>query len=91
MLRIEGSHVGGEGDINQQLSELSLLVHAIVANAEEKAGLSYEETMENVVKHAHLYRLTDAGMTTKEAIEVLGINPDSIDKKRTVLSDGETL
>ena len=91
MLRVDGASVEGEGDINQQLSELTVLVHAIVQDAEDKAGLDYATTMDSVVKRASLYKLTDTGMTLKEAIEVLGINPDSIDKKRTVLPDGETL
>ena len=91
MLRVDGASVKGEGDISRQLSELALMIHAIVQNAEDKAGLDYATTMDSVVKHASLYKLTYTGMTLKEAIEVLGINPDSIDKKRTVLPDGETL
>ena len=91
MIKADMTHVVGEGDVNKQLSELSLLIHVIVSNAEGKIPLTYEEAVENVVKHAKLYRLTDAGMTTSEAIDVLGIDRSKINEQRTVLPDGETL
>ena len=65
-----------EGSPNRVISELGALMHYIAVQVEEGTSVSYETVINDAVNAAKIYKLTEAGMSVPEAVEVLGIGKD---------------
>jgi hypothetical protein len=61
------------------MSEAGLLVHHIALEIEKQTGTSYSEVIDNILTTTKLYKLVDSGMSTDEAMEVLGISEKVIE------------
>ncbi len=87
MIKIDKDSVTLEGKGNLLLSELTLAIHVVIDSASEHTGIPHNEILEQVTKHAQLYKLTDAGMTIKDAIETIGIDPGRVNLEESIIPD----
>ena len=76
MIKQDGGDTYIEGSPNRVVSELGALIHYIATQVEEGTSVPYETAINDAINAAKIYKLTEAGMTVPEAIEVLGIAKD---------------
>lgn len=75
--REKGIHI--EGNTSDLISEVGALIHAVAKEISEKNTCScgkcllYEDIVKNMNDAASLGKLVKSGMTSKDAIEVLGL------------------
>jgi len=77
------------GDTNKILSELTALTNAIAKNIETRNKVPYETTIEMIQQSLAVYKLTDAGMSPEEAMDVLDMRKN-IKKVVVTEEDGST-
>lgn len=89
MIKCELANTSMEGNADQVLSELALLIHVVVREIHPKAGLTYTELLGKITGNSSIYILTDSGMAPEEAMGVLGMDPDTFDKESTAKANGD--
>ena len=76
MIKQDEGNTHIEGSPNKVISELGALIHYIALSIEEGTKVSYQRAIDDAINAAKIYKLTEAGMTVPEAVEVLGIGKD---------------
>ncbi len=61
-----------QGDASIIISELASLTNAVAKEISQGSTVTYDMVLNKVKETVDIYRLTDTGMSPKEAIEVLG-------------------
>jgi uncharacterized protein YoaH (UPF0181 family) len=76
-----------DGDANQVVSELAALLYFGTAEIAEQTGVDQQDVIDNVIDGSKVYKLIGSGMTTGEAIAMLGMT-DTIAGAIEVDADG---
>ena len=84
---IDRNKVSCTGNASMQISEIALGLHSIASYMEERGLGDYGEIIDKIVTSSRLYRLTDSGMTVKEAMLVLHMNPDKIILSESIIPE----
>ncbi len=88
-VNIDKNTIEHSGTISTQMSELALGLHDIARRASKTSFASYEECIDEIIRSTRLYKLTDAGMNIKEAMEVLGMDPSKIILSESVIPEDQ--
>ncbi len=87
MIKIDGSNVQIRGSADENIGEAALMLHAVCKEASERVGVPYEEIMGLVTTHVSLYPLIDSGMGIVEAMNVIGVDPQFLNIKKSDMGD----
>ena len=87
MIKQDKGETTKSGEMNLNLSELALLTIVIQEEICEAADMTVEEFDTNLAASINTYRLSRAGMTVKEALEVSGLK-DKVSGVTEIGKDG---
>ena len=76
-----------EGHSSLLVSELGALMHYASKKISEDTGVSYDTIISDINNAVGVYKLTEAGMTMREAMDTLDIT-DKLSKSTTINIDG---
>ena len=62
------------GDASVIISELAALTNSVAKEVSQGSSTTYDKVLEKVNETIGIYKLTDTGMSPKEAIDVLGLD-----------------
>ena len=87
MIRQDLGETTLRGDAPVIISELASLTNSIAKELSQGSSATYDTVLEKVNETVGIYRLTETGMSPKEAIDVLGLK-DKIKQAYIVEENG---
>jgi len=97
MIKVKGKEVHIEGSSSEIVNEVAGILNTVCKHMGDKHKTSYDDVMTDIIDLSKVHKLTDSGMASEEAIQVLGLGDrlstteptldDAMEKAKKVMTD----